>query len=110
MNISVFYTCKKIVSLYHDFYPDFDMEEFNYLNEVFKFPLEKRILLTASVLYEKREIEKDKFYFKFASYGFAFLVTGMFVVLMFVSMNMMKLYIFIPLVLLGLDINFYAGR
>ena len=86
------------------------MEEFNYLNEVFKFPLEKRILLTASVLYEKREIEKDKFYFKFASYGFAFLVTGMFVVLMFVSMNMMKLYIFIPLVLLGLDINFYDGR
>lgn len=38
-----FYSAKRMVALYKDFYPKFDVDKFNALNEIFTLPLEKNI-------------------------------------------------------------------
>ena len=38
-----FYNAMKMVKMYQRFYPDFDVEKFNYLNDIFEIPLEKAI-------------------------------------------------------------------
>ncbi len=38
-----FYSIIRMVKIYQGFYPQFDMEKFNYLNEIFELPLEKTI-------------------------------------------------------------------
>ncbi|MBE5878806.1 MAG: ABC transporter ATP-binding protein [Lachnospiraceae bacterium] len=38
-----FYSAKRMVALYNDFYPKFDVDKFNALNEIFTLPLEKNI-------------------------------------------------------------------
>lgn len=38
-----FYTGKRMVSLYQDFFPEFDSDKFNSMNEIFEIPLERNI-------------------------------------------------------------------
>lgn len=38
-----FYSIIRMVKTYQNFYPQFDMEKFNYLNEIFELPLQKTI-------------------------------------------------------------------
>ena len=38
-----FYNAIKMVKMYQRFYPEFDVEKFNYLNDIFEIPLEKAV-------------------------------------------------------------------
>lgn len=38
-----FYSAKRMVKMYQGFYPDFDAEKFNSLNDIFQLPLEKSV-------------------------------------------------------------------
>lgn len=59
------------------------------------------MLIMTFVLNVKRDHSVDKFYYKFAAYGFALIVAVQFVAIMFLSYSEMKIYVFIPILLVG---------
>lgn len=79
----------------------FSEQAFRIIGAVLILSLGVVMLIGAYVLNQKRDYSADKFYFKFAAYGFTLIVTLQFVIALFAGYTAMEHYVFFPVLIVG---------